>query len=91
MEKLNWIQKRDMIVNTSLVSSKQIMRLFDVGQPIASDIKNKTIELAKQKGRWFGMKKVPTDLVLEVMGVDFEFFNNMANNEKRLINDSAGV
>ncbi len=84
MEKLNWKQKTDMLVNQSLISSKQIMLIFDLGQPLATEVKNIVKDLAKQRGRWIGEKKVPTDLVLEVMGLDYDYFKKMAINEKSI-------
>lgn len=81
---LSWVEKTDILISKSLLSNKQIMLLFDLGQPNATEIRHKVKELAKKKGRWIGEKKVPTDLVLEVMGLDFEYFSKMAKNEKLL-------
>ena len=82
MVRITWKEKQDILIVYSSLSIKQIQIVFDVGQPQAMEIRAKTIKLAKEKGRYISERKVPTDLVLEVMGLDYDFFKKMVRNER---------
>ncbi|MBR0418088.1 MAG: hypothetical protein IJI66_02855 [Erysipelotrichaceae bacterium] len=86
MKILTWKEKADLIIANPQMSLKQIQRLCDVGQPMATQIRDKTKLLAEERGRWVGAKRVPADLVLEVIGLDYDYFKRMAKNEKTLSN-----
>ena len=81
-EKVTWRQKYDTLVDSSALSIRQIQSVFTVGQPQAIDIRMQAIKLAKKYGRYISERKVPTDLVLEVMGLDYEYFRSMVRTEK---------
>jgi len=82
LTKTTWKEKFDILIAFSFLSIKQIQIVFDVGQPRALEIRSKTIELAKENGRYISERKVPTDLVLQVMGLDYSFFRKMVFLEK---------
>ena len=86
MKILTWKEKADLIIAHPQMSLKQLQYLCDSGQPMATKIRDKVKLLAEERGRWVGAKRVPTDLVLEVIGLDYDYFKRMANNEKALLN-----
>ncbi|MBR4461581.1 MAG: hypothetical protein IKS51_03260 [Erysipelotrichaceae bacterium] len=79
--KISWKDKVDLIIMNPQVSLKQIQKLLDVGQPSAIKIREETLKLAKKNGRWVSVRKVPTDLLLETVGLDYDYFKTMARNE----------
>ena len=79
--RISWKEKVDLIIENPQISLKQIQKLLDVGQPSAIQIREETLKLAKKNGRWVGVRKVPTDLLLETVGLDYDYFKMMAKNE----------
>ena len=82
MNKTTWKEKLDILIIYPNLSIKQIQKVFDLGQPQAIEIRSKAKKLAKRNGRYIAERKVPTDLVLEVMGLDYDFFKKMVHTEK---------
>ncbi len=85
---ISWKEKANILIVYSSLSIRQIQDVFSVGQPQAIDIRSQAKKLAKKNGRYVTERKVPTDLVLEVMGLDYDFFKNMARNEKNMEKES---
>ena len=81
---ISWKEKYDILVVSPNLSIKQIQKVFAVGQPQAIYIRSQTIKLARKNGRYIAERRVPTDLVLEVMGLDYDYFRKMVQNEKSL-------
>ena len=81
MNRITWKEKADMVIMYPQISLKQIQKLLGVGQPSAIQIRDQALKLAKKNGRWVGDKKVPTDLLLEAVGLDYEYFKKMAKQE----------
>ena len=73
MKKVTWGEKVDMLLVYPHITISQIKILLDVGQP--------SRVLAEKEGRFTGKRGVPTDLVVRVAGLDFDYFRNMAMKE----------
>ncbi len=81
MKKVTWGEKVDMLLVYPHITISQIKILLDVGQPSAIELRDKARVLAEKEGRFTGKRGVPTDLVVRVAGLDFDYFRNMAMKE----------
>ena len=90
MKRLTWNEKIDLLFLYPQISIKQIQQLLDIGQPTALELRENVLKLAEREGRWVGGKKIPTDLLLKAVGLNMNYFEEMAEKEKRFscISDS---
>lgn len=89
--KLTWNEKADLVFIHSSVSVKQIQKLLDIGQPSAIRLRELTLKLAETEGRWVAEKKVPIDLLLRVVGLNMDYFVDMATKERNSKQKNRGV
>ena len=78
------------IANKMELTLKDIMRLYSVGQPTATIIRNEAIEYCKQNNIKVYGRKVPTEAVLSVRDKDINFFLNKCNVENQIIELDGG-
>ncbi len=90
MKRLTWNEKIDLLFIYPHISIRQIQQLLDIGQPTAIELRETALKLAEKEGRWVGGKKIPTDLILKAAGLKMNYFEEMAEKEKRFscISDS---
>ena len=81
---MTWSEKVDLLILNPLLSVKQVQSLLDVGQPSALELREGTLKLAKEEGRWVGPRKIPADLLLKHVGMKMSYFEEMAARERRL-------
>lgn len=81
MKRITWGEKMDIILIYPSLNLKQIQALLSVGQPAAMEVREKALKLAETEGRWISGRKAPTDLVLKTVGLNLDYFRNMAMNE----------
>ena len=87
MKRITWGEKMDIILLYPNVTLKQIQTLLGVGQPAAMEVREKALKLAEKEGRWIVGRKAPTDLVLKTVGLNLDYFRNMAMNESAVRTD----
>ena len=86
VKKLSWKDKYSLSLSESLVI-KGIEMLLDCGQPQATTIRNETIEYCKKNNIMLIGNRVPTDVVLHLVGKDRDYFYQRMLDENRLKND----
>ncbi len=86
--KLCWKEKYTLSLKDSL-TIKDIEKLFDCGQPQAMLIKNKTARFCEENNVMMIGNKVPTDVVLQLVGKNREYFYQRMLDERKLktVND----
>lgn len=86
VKKLSWKDKYSLSLSESLVI-KGIEMLLDCGQPQATTIRNETIEYCKKNNIMLIGNRVPTDVVLQLVGKSRDYFYQRMLDENRLKND----
>ena len=86
IKKLSWKDKYTLSLSESLVI-KGIEMLLDCGQPQATTIRNETIEYCKKNNIMLIGNRVPTDVVLQLVGKSRDYFYQRMLDENRLKND----
>ena len=86
MDKLSWKDKYSLCLNDNL-SIKEIMRLLDCGQPKATAIRNETIRYCETNNIIRIGNKVPTDIVLHLVGKNRDDFYLRMIDERKLKDD----
>ena len=86
IKKLSWKDKYTLSLSDSLVI-KGIEMLLDCGQPQATTIRNETIEYCKKNNIMLIGNRVPTDVVLQLVGKSRDYFYQRMLDENRLKND----
>ena len=86
IKKLSWKDKYSLSLSESLVI-KGIEMLLDCGQPQATTIRNETIEYCKKNNIMLIGNRVPTDVVLQLVGKSRDYFYQRMLDENRLKND----
>ena len=86
VKKLSWKDKYSLSLSESLVI-KGIEMLLDCGQPQATTIRNETIEYCKKNNIMLIGNRVPTDVVLHLVGKSRDYFYQRMLDENRLKND----
>ena len=81
--KLCWKDKYTLSLKESL-TIKDIEKLFDCGQPQAMMIKNKTAKYCEENNLIMIANKAPTDVVLQLVGKDRNYFYQRMLDEKKL-------
>lgn len=71
--KMSWNEKYILVLNDYL-SIKDIMNLFDIGQPRATKLRNEAIDYASHNDLDVFGKLVPTEAILTISGKDKEYF-----------------
>lgn len=74
-KKMSWNEKYLLILNDYL-SIKDIMNLFDIGQPRATKIRNEAIDYSIHNNIEVFEKLAPTEAILAVSDKDKEYFKN---------------
>ncbi len=85
-EKLSWKEKYCLSLNDNL-SIKDIMKLFDCGQPKATMIRNETVRVCNEDRIIRIGNKVPTDIVLSLVGRSRDYYYQRMLDERKLKND----
>ena len=85
-EKLSWKDKYTLCLNDNL-SIKDIMKLFDCGQPKATTIRNESIRVCNESEIIRIGNKVPTDIVLRLVGRNRDYYYQRMLDERKLKND----
>ena len=80
---LSWRDKYSLCLNDNL-SIKDIMKLLDCGQPHATMLREKSIIYCENHNIQRIRNKVPTDVILQLVGKDREYFYRRMLDEKRL-------
>ena len=86
VKKLSWKDKYSLSLSESLVI-KGIEMLLDCGQPQATTIRNETIEYCKKNNIMLIGNRVPTDVVLQLVGKSRDYFYQRMLDENMLKND----
>ena len=86
VKKLSWKDKYSLSLSESLVI-KGIEMLLDCGQPQATMIRNETIEYCKKNNIMLIGNRVPTDVVLQLVGKSRDYFYQRMLDENMLKND----
>lgn len=84
--KLSWKEKYSMCLNENL-SIKDIMMLMECGQPKATLIRNKSIAFCDENSIIRIGNKVPTDVVLQLVGKSRDYYYQRMLDERKLKND----
>ncbi len=87
IKKLSWRDKYSLSLNDNL-AIKGIEMLLDCGQPQAMTIRNKTIQYCKDNNIMLIANKVPTDVVLQLVGKDRDYFYRRMLDERKLKADN---
>ena len=87
IKKLSWKDKYTLSLSDSLVI-KGIEMLLDCGQPQATTIRNETIDYCKKNNIMLIGNKVPTDVVLLLVGKDRDYFYQRMLEERKLTAES---
>lgn len=82
VKKLSWKDKYTLSLSESLVI-KGIEMLLDCGQPQATTIRNETIDYCKKNNIMLIGNKVPTDVVLQLVGKDRDYFYQRMLDERK--------
>lgn len=83
MSKITWKEKYETTLNEH-ASIKDIQKIFDIGQPAATNARNMAIAYCKKNGILIMNKSVPMDAVLEVTGKNREYFYKRYLEERKL-------
>lgn len=62
------------------ITIAEIQCIFEIGQLQATNIRNEAIKKADERKRYYCRYRVPTDLVLEVVGYSLDYFVTMQKN-----------
>lgn len=73
MEVIKWSDKYRITLQEE-VSIREIMKLCSVGQPRAMAIRNEAIEYCIKNNIKVGCKRVPTNVVLDVLNKDIDYY-----------------
>ena len=87
IKKLSWRDKYSLSLNDNL-AIKGIEMLLDCGQPQATTIRNETIDYCKKKNIMLIGGKVPTDVVLQLVGKDRDYFYQRMLDERKLTKEN---
>ena len=76
------ISKKIELLKKPYLTISEIQGIFEIGQLQATNMRNEAINKAKERNRYYCRYRVPTDLVLEVVGYPIEYFINLASLDK---------
>ena len=79
-KEISWREKFELVLKEEL-TIKDIMLLCSVGQPRASIIRKKAIELCMNDDIKLYSMQVPTEAVLKVINKDINYYKNKMNLE----------
>ena len=79
-KEISWREKFELVLKEEL-TIKEIMLLCSVGQPRASLIRKKAIELCMNDDIKLYSLQVPTEAVLKVINKDINYYRNKMNLE----------
>ena len=79
-KEISWKEKFELVLKEEL-TIKEIMMLCSVGQPRASIIRKKAIELCMNEDVRLYSKQVPTEAVLKVINKDINYYKEKMNLE----------
>ena len=86
MAKLSWKEKYSLCLNENL-SIKDIMMLVECGQPRAAMIRTKSIDFCDENSIIRIGNKVPTDVVLQLVGKSRDYYYQRMLDERKIKND----
>lgn len=75
------ISKKIDLLKKPYLTISEIQGIFDIGQLQATNIRNEAIKLADKRKRYYCRYRVPTDLVLEIVGYSIDYFVSLLNLE----------
>lgn len=79
-KEISWKEKFELVLKEEL-TIKEIMMLCSVGQPRASIIRKKAIELCMSEDIKLYSQQVPTEAVLRVINKDINYYRDKMNLE----------
>lgn len=79
-KEISWKEKFELVLKEEL-SIKEIMMLCSVGQPRATLIRKKAIELCMSEDIKLYSQQVPTEAVLRVINKDINYYRDKMNLE----------
>ena len=79
-KEISWKEKFELVLKEEL-TIKEIMMLCSVGQPRATIIRKKAIELCMNDDIKLYSMQVPTEAVLKVINKDINYYKNKMNLE----------
>lgn len=79
-KEISWKEKFELVLKEEL-TIKEIMMLCSVGQPRASIIRKKAIELCMSEDIKLYSQQVPTEAVLKVINKDINYYKDKMNLE----------
>lgn len=79
-KEISWKEKFELVLKEEL-TIKEIMMLCSVGQPRASIIRKKAIELCMNEDVRLYSQQVPTETVLKVINKDINYYKDKMNLE----------
>ena len=87
IERLSWKDKYSLCLNDNL-SIRDIMKLFECGQPKAATIRSESIRVCDENKILRIGKTVPTDIVLRLVGRNRDYYYQRMLDERKLKNDN---
>ncbi|MBR4350649.1 MAG: hypothetical protein IKP98_00255 [Bacilli bacterium] len=79
-KEISWKEKFELVLKEEL-TIKEIMMLCSVGQPRASIIRKKAIELCMSEDIKLYSQQVPTEAVLRIINKDINYYRDKMNLE----------
>ena len=73
------IKEKIELLQKPYITISEIQSIFEIGQLQATNVRNIAIEKAKNDHRYVCRYKVPTDIVMNVLGYKIDYFVTLAN------------